>query len=210
MKFIKINFPRLLFLYSSLAIAAIVATLIFYKPQIVKERKEARERVAAVSKEKKIPPYLLDLPKDYDWLYAASLCMERLRNKGPTDYIPDRKVNCQDWAATFLWLWYMEFKQPAGTCLFVWNLNANVMTDEGVFWHAFVAVRTRDSWICLEPQARFCDDWSLEAYWKNLYDPSFNVWGDTKSYIKKMDIDKRLQRQLIDKTKTEYFYGYDY
>lgn len=204
------SFKSILLLYLSLALAAIVATLIFYKPQIVKEREEARERFAAVPKEKKIPPELLELPNDYDWLYAASLCMERLRNKGPTDYVPDGKVNCQDWTTTFLWLWYMEFKQPAGTCLFVWNLNANVMTDEGVFSHAFVAVRTRDSWICLDPQARFCDDWTLESFLKKEYDPAFNIWGDTKSYIKRMDIDKKLQRQLIDKTKTEYFYGYDY
>lgn len=155
-------------------------------------------------------PEILDLPEDYNWKLVASFCMDWLKANGPTNFIDDGKVNCQDWSTTFLWLWYMQFKQPPATCLIVTNKNYNIKTDHGFFSHAFVAVRTKNDWIFLEPQACYCDEWSLESFWKKQYDPNFNIWGQTKKYIKRMNLDYDIKQELLDKTWTEYFYGYGY
>ncbi|MBQ4014990.1 MAG: hypothetical protein II610_07040 [Treponema sp.] len=201
---------RILILYSALVVIAVIATLIFYKPGISKERKLAKEEFESIPKTKKIKPELLELPEDYNWQLAASSCMGWLKKNGPINFINDGDINCQDWSTTFLWLWYMAYKQPPATCLIMRNVNPNIKTDYGAFLHAFIAIRTQNDWICVEPQAYYCDDWSLESFWKKQYDSNFNIWGHTKYYIKKMDIDVKLQRELIEKTKTEYFYGYDY
>lgn len=201
---------RILLLYSILAVAAAILTLIFYKPKIGRERDLIKEEFDSIPQKKKIKPEILELPEGYNWQAAASLCMDWLKANGPTNFIDDGKVNCQDWSTTFLCLWYMKFKQAPATCLMVRNVNSNIKIDDGFFSHVFVAVRAKDDWICLEPQACYCDDWSLESFWKKKYDPNFNIWGDTKAYVKRMTIDYDVQKELLDKTRTEYFYGYDY
>lgn len=96
--------------------------------------------------------------------------------KNVQDVNKDGKVNCIDYAITYKILWDMNNYGAAFCCEIVHNINK----EKGMN-HLFVRVRGNDyKWQYIEPQR----DCLMEEYWGDMYNPVFNIYGETEYWLK--------------------------
>ena len=120
--------------------------------------------------------------------------MDKINSDGVYDCYIDGCIDCKDYSYTFLIYWYDVFNFDTGTCVLV--QNSNYQTD---FHHLFVAVWTGDRWKCIEPQAYYLKDWSIENFWGNKYNAMYNDWSCTYSYITSSRFSFDFEKQLAIK-----------
>lgn len=146
----------------------------------------------------------------YDYKKCISITMKHLQKYGPVDVLPDNGIDCKDWSLTFMYIWYNIYNFEDGTCVLVRNDNAYSDFD-----HLFIGIWTGTKWICIEPQACFKNDWSLESYWGNEYNEMYNQWHLTRAYLVMAYWDSKPSIRykwnfydILRKTKVENTYGY--
>ena len=130
----------------------------------------------------------------YNWKENVQKVMDKINSDGVYDCYIDGGIDCKDYSYTFLIYWYNVFNFDTGTCVLV--QNSNYQTD---FHHLFVAIWTGDSWKCIEPQAYYLKDWSIENFWGNKYNAMYNDWSCTYSYITSSRFSFNFEKQLAIK-----------
>lgn len=141
-----------------------------------------------------ILPKIPNTDVSYNWKENVQKVMDKIKSDGVYDCYIDGSIDCKDYSYTFLIYWYNVFNFDTGTCVFV--QNSNYQTD---FHHLFIAVWTGDRWKCIEPQAYYLKDWSIENFWGNKYNAMYNDWSYTYSYITSSRFSFDFEKQLAIK-----------
>lgn len=141
---------------------------------------------------------------EYNFTDCLAKTMIYLKWNGPWMYGDDDCVDCKDWTMSFVFYWYEELNAPDGTCIIVRNVNKNKRFD-----HCFVALWNNHRWVCIEPQACRYDDWSLEFFWGDRYDPRFNCYNETRKFCTWAYLDN-FARDIIKRSRVDEVYGVDY
>lgn len=180
---------RILLLYTLLAVATAIATVIFFK-----HKQSVEIADYAYSREQMQTPTtsINDCDDDksslsvklYECKPVLKRVMRQLAENGPNDYYYDKKIDCKDWSISFMELWYKQ-DVPDGSCILVRNLNK--FTD---FDHLMVAVYCNSAWLVIEPQACKKEEkyWDPQMWWgKWVYSPSFDLFGQSWLYLHSAD-----------------------
>lgn len=138
-----------------------------------------------------VKPYV---SRTYDCKKNISTVMKHIRTQGVIDCVKDNKIDCKDYAITFMILWYNIYEFDERTCVLVHNTNYKTGMD-----HLFVAVYTGEDWLCIEPQAYDVDNWSLDYYWGDKYDPVYNNWKHTSMFVQATRYSWDFKERLLKK-----------